>query len=110
MEHSTLFTLLGILVVTAPAALFALLGLTSLIDRRLNEPLISRCTQVAVVTGLLAAVASLGMMLVTGVRTVPIELGNWVVIPETHFHFTLKFVFDRLSVPFVILSFVLVGT
>ena len=40
----------------------------------------------------------------------PIEIGNWVVIPEQHFHFHLKFVFDRLSVPFVILSFVLCGT
>ena len=40
----------------------------------------------------------------------PIELGNWVVIPQQHFHFHLKFVFDRLSVPFVILSFLLCGT
>ena len=36
----------------------------------------------------------------------PLELGDWVVIPQQHFHFHLKFVFDRLSVPFVILSFV----
>jgi len=28
---------------------------------------------------------------------------------EDHFHFTLKFVFDRLSVPFVIMTFVLCG-
>ena len=28
---------------------------------------------------------------------------------EPHFHFTLKFVFDRLSVPFVIMTFVLCG-
>src|SRR4029078_1354560 len=27
-----------------------------------------------------------------------------------HYHFSVKFVFDRLSVPFVILSFVLCGT
>ena len=49
-------------------------------------------------------------MLATGTRHVPIEIGNWVVIPEQHFHFHLKFVFDRLSVPFAILSFVLCGT
>jgi NAD(P)H-quinone oxidoreductase subunit 5 len=35
-------------------------------------------------------------------------LGNWVHVHE--FHFSLKFVFDRLSVPFVILTFLLCGT
>jgi NAD(P)H-quinone oxidoreductase subunit 5 len=46
-------------------------------------------------------------MLTLGTRHVPIELGNLVEIP--HFHFSLKFVFDRLSVPFVILTFLLCG-
>src|SRR5207249_4776122 len=32
----------------------------------------------------------------------------WVQLP--HFHFSVKFVFDRLSVPFAILSFLLAGT
>jgi NADH:ubiquinone oxidoreductase subunit 5 (subunit L)/multisubunit Na+/H+ antiporter MnhA subunit len=59
---------------------------------------------------LLAAIAILICMLALGTRFVPIELGNWVVIPQQHFHFHLKFVFDRLSVPFVILSLVLCGT
>ncbi len=35
-------------------------------------------------------------------------VGDWVDIP--HFHFSVKFVFDRLSVPMAILSFVLSGT
>ena len=56
------------------------------------------------------AIAILALMLWTGQRNVPIEVGNWVVLPQEHFHFHLKFVFDRLSVPFAILSFVLVGT
>jgi len=30
-------------------------------------------------------------MLATNTRYVPIELGNWVVIPEQHFHFHLGF-------------------
>ena len=50
------------------------------------------------------------MMLITARGTYRSNSGNWVVIPGEHFHFTLKFVFDRLSVPFVILTFVLVGT
>ncbi len=109
MNNEMLFTVLGICVVATPAALLLLLGLPSLIGRPWNEYWISRFTQAAVVTGLLSAVAILGMMLLSGVRHVPIELGNWVVIPEHHFHFNLKFIFDRLSVPFVILSFLLVG-
>jgi NAD(P)H-quinone oxidoreductase subunit 5 len=47
-------------------------------------------------------------MLVQGTRHVPIELGHWVAIE--HFHFSVKLVFDRLSVPFVILTFLLCGT
>ncbi len=45
-----------------------------------------------------------------------VDLGLWVVIPDPSdpghplYHFSVKFVFDRLSVPFAILSFVLSGT
>ncbi len=49
-------------------------------------------------------------MLISGDRHVPIELGHWISLPEQHFHFHLKFVFDRLSVPFVILTYLLCGT
>jgi NAD(P)H-quinone oxidoreductase subunit 5 len=38
-----------------------------------------------------------------------VGIGNWVVIPH-HYHFSLKLVFDRLSVPMAILSLVLSGT
>src|SRR5262249_46059328 len=48
-------------------------------------------------------------MLILGTRHVPIELGDWVVIPG-QYHFSIKFVFDRLSVPMAILSFILSGT
>ena len=46
-------------------------------------------------------------MLAWGTRHVSIEIGRWVVIPD--YHFSVKLIFDRLSVPFVILSFVLCG-
>ena len=71
-------------------------------------------------------------MLAIGERHVPLELGNWVVIegqaegsePDdvSHddaasapahkhlYHFAVNFVFDRLSVPFAILSLLLSGT
>jgi NAD(P)H-quinone oxidoreductase subunit 5 len=99
---------LGFVVLTAPTALLVLVGLGSLSDFRASERTISRLVQFAIVIGLAAATGVLAIMLLTGARHVPIDLGNWVAIP--HFHFSLKFVFDRLSVPFVILTFVLCGT
>lgn len=101
---------LGLVVVASPAVLLAALGLPMLCGIRLSEDSQGRLTKAGVVTGLLAAVAILALMLATGSRHEPIELGNWVSIEQERFHFHLKFVFDRLSVPFAILSFVLCGT
>lgn len=103
------FQILGTLVVASPTLLLAVLGLTALANRPLSETGISRCTQAAVLLALLPAIGILAIMLATGIRYVPIELGNWVNLPEQDFHFHLKFVFDRLSIPFLILSCVLCG-
>lgn len=110
MTSMQIMTWLGLCVVASPALLLGILGLTTLTYRPLSERWIARLTQISVVTGLLAALIILGMMLQTGIRVVPVEVGNWVVIPQQHFHFHLKFIFDRLSIPFAILSFVLCGT
>jgi NAD(P)H-quinone oxidoreductase subunit 5 len=110
MNYDTLFTVFGVTVLVSPAVLLGILGATALFGRPLGEQSIARCTQAAVVVGLLSAVAILALMLISGKRHVPIEMGNWVLLEREHFHFHLKFVFDRLSVPFVILSYVLVGT
>ena len=51
-----------------------------------------------------------GMKPLIADQPVPVvHQGDWVVIPG-HYHFSIKFIFDRLSVPFAILSFVLSGT
>lgn len=104
------FHILGVCVVASPCVLMAGLGIGSLLGKTINERVSARLTEGSVVFGLVAAIAILILMLVSGRRHVPIELGDWVVIPEQHFHFRLKFIFDRLSVPFAILSFVLCGT
>lgn len=104
-----MLTFAGIVVVLAPALLLATIGLSSLFGIRLTERVVAWLTECSVVVGLVAALGILLMMLITDVRMVPVEAGNWVDIPAEHFHFTLKFVFDRLSVPFVILTFVLCG-
>lgn len=106
---TTLFLVLGVAVVASPSLLLVLLGLTTLVGRPLNESIIARLTSAAVMLGLLHALLILGLMLAVDTRYVPIELGDWIAIESEHFHFHLKFVFDRLSVPFTILVFVLCG-
>jgi NAD(P)H-quinone oxidoreductase subunit 5 len=102
-------TYIGLLVIICPLLLTAILGVSSLLDRKLAEETTTALVYAATSTGLLAAVAVLAGMLIQGTRHVPIDLGDWVVIPH-HYHFSVKFIFDRLSIPFAILSFVLSGT
>jgi NADH-quinone oxidoreductase subunit L len=129
----------GIIVVVAPVLLLSFFGLTLLFRMPLSERVMTRLTEASTVCGLISALFILAVMLVTNERNVPVEIGDWVRIPgnslehaeaehaeaelprrdsvghsgsqphQGHFHFTLKFVFDRLSVPFVIMTFVLCG-
>lgn len=107
-DRELIFSVLGLTVIGAPASLFGVLGLSSLRGRPLSERTIVTCVEVAIIAGLFAAIAILAMMLGLRSRHVPIPLGQWVAIP--HYHFVFKFEFDRLSVPFVILTFLLCGT
>ena len=100
---------LGLLVVVSPLVMTCVLGLSSLANRRLSEETTARLAHVTIICGLVASIAILAFMLILGMRQMTIDLGDWVVIPH-HYHFSVKFVFDRLSVPFAILSFVLSGT
>lgn len=107
-EPHSLLWLLGVAVVAFPLGLVVLLGLSSLPGRPLGEATISRWVQLTSWGGLLSALLILGVMLAVGTRRVTLDFGNWVQIP--HYHLALKIEFDRLSVPFVILSFLLCGT
>ncbi|MFO0807808.1 MAG: proton-conducting transporter membrane subunit [Gemmataceae bacterium] len=108
LDAERLAATLGLVVIAAPLALTMLLGVLSLIGRVPTETTTSRFVYTANVVGLVASIAVLLTMLVTGTRHVVVDLGEWVAAP--HFHFHVKFVFDRLSVPFAILSYVLCGT
>ena len=110
MTINFIYQFLGLVVVASPAMLLAMLGLPMLLGKPLAESTQGHFTKAAVMTGLLAALGVLGMMLAFDSRHVEIDLGHWVEIEDEHFHFHMKFVFDRLSVPFAILSFVLCGT
>src|SRR5207302_5533617 len=98
LDYEQILLGLGLVVVGAPFVLVLLLGLTSLLDRPLAERSIDRVVQVTIVTGLLASVGVLALMLVLDTRRVVIDVGRWVETDQ--FHFEIKFVFDRLSVPF----------
>ena len=110
MDVNSLMQTLGTLVVVCPAILLAVLGLPSFLGRPLSEQAVVRSIYSVMVIGLLSALAMLGLMLATDHTLVEIQIGNWVGIEAEHFHFHVKFIFDRLSVPFVILTFVLCGT
>lgn len=112
MDIQTLFQIMGATVVACPTLLVLALGASSLLDFPLTERTTGLLIRFAVITGLLAAITILAMMLMLDERHVVIDFGIWISIeqPSFHYHFNVKFVFDRLSVPFVILSFVLCGT
>ncbi|WP_254512134.1 proton-conducting transporter transmembrane domain-containing protein [Anatilimnocola floriformis] len=102
-----IFRALGLIVVAAPLLLTIIMGLLTLASTPLGERASSRLCQLSTVIGLLASLGILGCMLAWGPRNVTVNLGEWVAVHE--FHFSVKFIFDRLSVPFAILIFVLCG-
>ncbi|MHB1422496.1 MAG: proton-conducting transporter transmembrane domain-containing protein [Gemmataceae bacterium] len=108
LTSASLLIAAGALVVLLPLALVLLLGVSSLLSVKFAERTINRAVLATILCGLLASVLVLGLMLVLGERHVVLDLGVWV--EAEHFHVLVKFVFDRLSVPFAILSFLLSGT
>lgn len=102
------------LVVGLPAGLVAALGVPALLGRPLSERATARAVSAATGVACLAAVGVLILMLAGDSRHVVLGVGEWVHVghggTDPHYHFAVKFVFDRLSVPFVALSLVLCGT
>ncbi|MCE9564690.1 MAG: oxidoreductase [Planctomycetes bacterium] len=119
LDPDSLMQFLGRVVLIAPVTLLAFLGLPSLVGSPLSERTTGRAVRWVIAIGLFASVGVLALMLITDARHVVVDLGNWVEIKDEasghstdhgHYHFVVKFAFDRLSVPLTILSFVLCGT
>src|SRR3954447_7443116 len=108
-DHASLIAVLGLLALAAPVALLCVLGVSSLFGRKLGESATGTACQWAIGVGLVASAAVLALMLLHGTRYESVAIGEWVAIPH-EYHFSVKLVFARLSVPFAILSFVLCGT
>src|SRR5262249_41881497 len=81
-EHEPLITLCGLIGLAAPVLLLCVLGLSSLLGRPLRESTIGQACSAATLTGLVAAVVVLALMLAHGTRHEAIEVGDWVVIPN----------------------------
>lgn len=109
MELEQFYKVIGIISGGVPLLLLIAVGIPPIFGAKLSEKSTATTVYWTVVIGLLTSLIMLATMLITGDRHVPIELGNWISIPEQHFQFHLKFVFDRLSVPFVILTYLLCG-
>jgi NAD(P)H-quinone oxidoreductase subunit 5 len=101
---------LGLTIVSAPATFLAVLGFSTLIGRPLSERATSRLSGFAILTGLLACVGMLALMAAEGTGHVAVPLGNWIALPDSEYHFSVKLLFDYLSLPFAILTFLLCGT
>ena len=114
MTLESAMSIAGVIVVLAPLLLVLAFCTSTLTRWSPSELSSSRLTEASVLTGLLAAAFVFAGMLWGGSRNVEIEVGNWATLhgptPLDTYHFHLKFVFDRLSVPFALLTFVLVGT
>ena len=113
-DTDRLITWLGAVVVAAPAALVLVLGIPALLGRRLSETTTVRAARAAIVVGLLACLAVLALIPITGGRPAIVDLGDWVALRPAgaghdHYHFAVEFEFDLLSVPLALLSFLLCG-
>ena len=99
----------GALVFGGPAALAVLLGVSSLVNRRLSEAATARAVGAATTLALVGAVGILVVMLTGDSRHVVIGPWYWVTVGghDDGYHFVIKLVFDRLSVPFIILTLLL---
>ncbi len=100
----------GFITVFLPCLLLLIVGIRLLIERPMSEKTLGHYLKGVIGVSLLTALVVLSAMLATGSRLELVDLGNMVEIHDVHFHLHIKFVFDRLSVPMVILSLVLCGT
>ncbi|MCA9002070.1 MAG: hypothetical protein KDB61_09110, partial [Planctomycetes bacterium] len=98
---------MGALVLVGPLLAFLGMVVVAVFELPLSERVTNRWVQWTSVVAIVAC-TSLGIwMLVQGRAQLPVEFGDLVSLPELHFHFRAHFLFDRLSLPFLMLSFVL---
>lgn len=106
----SVFVILASMVLLSPVLLLVFVCLAG-VWRRPNplERVISRATFGCIVIGLVASLLiALGMGWDSR-QELLLDLGHWIQIKDQAFHFHLTFIFDRLSVPFLLLVYLLCG-
>jgi len=96
---------LGLSIAGAPVALLCVLGFCSLIDWRLSERATNCLVILAVLTGLLSSVGLMAVFVHDGTWHHTLTLEDWLRIDG--YHFAVELLFDALSLPFVLLAFLL---
>lgn len=110
MNAERWFQLFAGFILGAPFLLLVFTSFASLWQTKHREREITAATFGAIVVGLLACIGLVVMMLSHQRETLVLDLGDWIELGEHSFHFHVAFIFDRLSVPFLVLTYVLCGT
>lgn len=106
--ESLLFTLAMISLIS-PFVLVLFLGMVALAGLETSEETVSRFTFVSIFSGLVSTIGLVIAFSLGSQAEIPVELGHWVNLPEQHFHFHIKLLLDKLSLPFLLLVYLLCG-
>lgn len=93
--------------VAAPAVVFAVFGLLWLAGWNATERALTRATAFTFATGILALIVVASTVFRTGGRAVEVSFGTWFAVHD--YRFPLVLLADRLSVPFLLMTAVLIG-
>jgi NADH-quinone oxidoreductase subunit L len=110
VDEAKLFQGLVLLVAGGPALLLLALGLPPLLGIQLSERLTASLTRLIILVGLLA-LSGIGVLFWLGAEgsSLVFKGPDWVALEPVHFHFRLELIFDWLSIPFALLSYLLCG-
>lgn len=95
------------IIVFAPLTALIMIAVLAVFEAPAGERWTIRLSMSAVVSGLLGCLGMLALTVWSGRRGVVVNLGDWVALPEEHYRFAFKFLFDPLSITFLMLSLIL---
>ncbi len=105
----TLLFILSMISLISPLVLVLFLGLVALAGLETSEETVSRFAFFTITAGLLSTIGLVIAFSLGSQSEIPVELGHWVNLPEQHFHFHIKLLLDKLSLPFLLLVYLLCG-
>lgn len=108
-ELSVLARLCCLLILLVPLAALVATALIAVLDLPIKENRSNILAMGSILAGLIGSLGLLTLMLISGRNSIVVVLGHWFNLPEQDFGFTFEFLFDRLSLPFLILAQLLSG-